>query len=76
MRLTLTISPFSNDSRCATCGHGPDLIRVHWCPYGVTPDGMCAGPARGSDAARGHYHRHCPCGAEWIEAGASSPQGC
>jgi len=62
-----TLRPFSNESRCARCGHGPRLIRIHWCPYAIAQDGVCAGPSSGAHATGGHYHRHCLCGAEWIE---------
>ena len=58
---------FSNESRCAHCVYGPRLIRIHWCPYAVAQNGACAGPGNGSNASGGHFHRHCPCGAEWIE---------
>lgn len=49
---------FSNFTRCATC-HRSDRIRVHYCPGG------CTKKITGS-----HFHRLCPCGAEWLERSA------
>jgi hypothetical protein len=54
------LPPFTNQSgRCPRCvGRGP--IRVHF-------DRDCA-RARGD-----HFHRLCPCGAEWIERCSAAP---
>ena len=49
---------FSNYTRCATCQRS-GLIRVHYCPGG------CPAKITGE-----HFHRLCPCGAEWLERSA------
>jgi len=53
------LPPFSNQRGCAHCG-GRGPIRVHF-------DRDCA-RARGD-----HFHRVCPCGAEWIERCSERP---
>jgi hypothetical protein len=47
---------FSNYTRCASCCRTTG-IRVYYCPG-------CP------KVAGAHYHRHCPCGATWLERSA------
>ena len=50
---TATLPKFTNENRCARCGRNW-LVRVHYCP--------------GCPKIRGaHFHRLCPCGAQWDE---------
>jgi hypothetical protein len=47
---------FSKHPRCEQCRRTSE-IRVHYCPG-------CA------EVSSEHFHRHCPCGATWLERSA------
>jgi hypothetical protein len=69
----LMARPFSNNSRCPQCGNGHE-VRIHYDPSALrtTSDGAVCVAGMLGESSGGHFHRHCRCGAEWIEVGCST----